>query len=163
MDPISLIIAQVNATATEAVNQTTTRHKSTPEGMMTAYFSLVVMALLPIVIGAYRSVEHHMNQRQRREELGEQPETMSSRDAMMFPLIASGALFGLYLLFRVSVLWLVILDSFLISLQYFCPDFFQGVHQSPHDRLFRHPRCNCNVQLVFPHFTPMEALVHQKH
>lgn len=102
MDTINLMIAQVNSSVTEAVNQTSTRPKSTPEGMMTAYCSLVVMALLPIVIGAYRSVEHHLNQRQRREELGEQPETMTSKDAMMFPIIASGALFGLYLLFRVS-------------------------------------------------------------
>ena len=113
MDPISLIIAQVNVTVAEAVNQTSqtnsTRPKPTPEGMMTAYCSLVIMALLPIVIGAFRSVEHHMNQRQRNEESGEQPETMTSKDAMMFPLIASGALFGLYLLFRVSILRLVTL------------------------------------------------------
>lgn len=99
---MNFIIAQANSTVAESVNQNATRTKSTPEGMMTAYFSLVVMALLPIVIGSYRSVAHHRNQRQRKEELGEQPETMTSKDAMMFPLIASGALFGLYLLFMVS-------------------------------------------------------------
>lgn len=96
------VVAQANSTVAEVVNQNATRTKSTPEGMMTAYLSLVVMALLPIVIGSYRSVAHHRNQRQRKEELGEQPETMTSKDAMMFPLIASGALFGLYLLFMVS-------------------------------------------------------------
>lgn len=32
---------------------------------------------------------------------GEAPETMTSKDAMMFPIIASCALFGLYILFRV--------------------------------------------------------------
>ena len=32
----------------------------------------------------------------------EKPETMSHKDAAMFPLIASAALFGLYLFFKVS-------------------------------------------------------------
>lgn len=33
----------------------------------------------------------------------QQPEKMSAKDAMMFPVIASCALFGLYLLFHVSI------------------------------------------------------------
>lgn len=36
------------------------------------------------------------------QESGEKPETMSHKDAAMFPLIASAALFGLYLFFQVS-------------------------------------------------------------
>jgi len=35
------------------------------------------------------------------QESGEQPESMSSKDAAMFPLIASATLFGLYLFFQV--------------------------------------------------------------
>jgi len=36
---------------------------STPEGMALAYGSLVVMALVPIVIGSFRSVRHHKEQK----------------------------------------------------------------------------------------------------
>lgn len=35
------------------------------------------------------------------EDGGERPETMSHKDAAMFPLIASCALFGLYIFFQV--------------------------------------------------------------
>jgi len=34
------------------------------------------------------------------QESGEQTETMSSKDAAMFPLMASATLFGLYVFFR---------------------------------------------------------------
>ena len=37
---------------------TGTKQPSTPEGMALAYGSLVVMALFPIFIGAFRSVRH---------------------------------------------------------------------------------------------------------
>lgn len=62
-----------------------------------AYVSLTLMALLPIFIGAFRSVKHHREQK----ESGEKPETMSRKDAAMFPIIASGALFGLYIIFKI--------------------------------------------------------------
>lgn len=55
------------------------------------------MALLPIFFGSLRSVKHHKEQK----ESGEKPETMSHKDAAMFPLIASAALFGLYLFFKI--------------------------------------------------------------
>ena len=49
------------ANATAAVNETaknaTGRAAATPEGMMVAYSSLVVMALLPIFFGSFRSVK----------------------------------------------------------------------------------------------------------
>ncbi|KAI1291097.1 Minor histocompatibility antigen H13 [Halotydeus destructor] len=77
-----------------------TKPKSTPEGMMVAYVSLVVMALLPIWVGAFKSVRHHESQKKSLKETGEQPETMTSKDAMMFPLVASCALFGLYIFFK---------------------------------------------------------------
>lgn len=41
----------------------TARPPSTPEGMAIAYGSLVLMALVPILIGAFRSVRHHKEQK----------------------------------------------------------------------------------------------------
>ena len=48
----------------EAVNNATGKTPSTPEGMAVAYGSLVVMALLPIFFGSFRSVKHHNEQAQ---------------------------------------------------------------------------------------------------
>lgn len=57
---VNTIVAQAteNLTAENATN-TTGKGPSTPEGMAMAYGSLVVMALLPIFFGSYRSVHHH--------------------------------------------------------------------------------------------------------
>lgn len=108
MDFLGRIILQVNETVAEAVKVDDApadagkiKFKSTPEGMLTAYVSLVVMALVPIVIGAYKSVQHHRTQKEESKKSGEAVETMTSKDAMMFPVIASCALFGLYILFRI--------------------------------------------------------------
>jgi len=87
-----LLGAQNNIT-----NGTTGRIPATKEGMFLAYGSLVIMALLPILLGAFRSVTHHREQK----ASGEKPDTMTHKDAAMFPLIASGALFGLYLFFQI--------------------------------------------------------------
>lgn len=65
--------------------------------MAIAYGSLVIMALFPIFYGAYRSVKHQIEQKNSNEK----PETMSQKDAMMFPLIASVSLFGIYLVFKI--------------------------------------------------------------
>lgn len=46
-----------------ASTNATGRTPSTPEGMAIAYGSLVIMALLPILIGAFRSVRHHKEQK----------------------------------------------------------------------------------------------------
>lgn len=84
----------------ESVNASanaTARVPSTPEGMAIAYGSLVIMALVPILIGAFRSVRHHKEQK----ESGEKPDTMTQKDAAMFPIIASCALFGLYIFFQI--------------------------------------------------------------
>lgn len=70
---------------------------STPEGMAVAYGSLVIMAMLPIVFGSIRSVKLH----KMKKESGEKAETMSKKDAMFFPIIASCALFGLYMFFKI--------------------------------------------------------------
>ncbi|XP_013403402.1 minor histocompatibility antigen H13-like [Lingula anatina] len=75
----------------------TAKIPATPEGMAVAYGSLVLMALLPIFFGSLRSVRYHKEQK----ESGEKPETMSSKDAAMFPIIASCTLLGLYIFFKI--------------------------------------------------------------
>ncbi|XP_015768338.1 PREDICTED: minor histocompatibility antigen H13-like, partial [Acropora digitifera] len=83
-----------------AVNETaknaTSRVPATPEGMLVAYASLVLMALLPIFFGSFRSVKFLTEQKRN----GETPESMTSRDAAMFPIIASVTLLGLYIFFK---------------------------------------------------------------
>ncbi|XP_011497065.1 PREDICTED: minor histocompatibility antigen H13 [Ceratosolen solmsi marchali] len=74
---------------------------STPEGMAIAYGSLVIMAILPIFFGSYRSVKHHKEQQKKFEISGEKPGIMTQKDAAMFPFISSMALFGLYIFFQV--------------------------------------------------------------
>lgn len=69
--------------------------------MIIAYGSLVVMALIPIFLGSFRSVDSQKEQKDNHERTGERPETMTQKDAMMFPLIASCALFGLYMIFNI--------------------------------------------------------------
>jgi len=58
-EPVAEVI-QENITA---ANNASARVPSTPEGMAIAYGSLVLMALFPIVIGAFRSVSHHKEQK----------------------------------------------------------------------------------------------------
>jgi minor histocompatibility antigen H13 len=84
----------------EAVNGTA-KVPATQEGMIIAYGSLVVMALIPILLGSFRSVDSQKEQKENHEKTGERPETMTQKDAMMFPLIASCALFGLYMIFNI--------------------------------------------------------------
>jgi minor histocompatibility antigen H13 len=83
-----------------ATNATNAKIPSTPEGMAIAYGSLVIMALLPIFFGAFRSVKSHKEMKENSARTGEKPETMTQKDAAMFPIIASCALFGLYLFFQ---------------------------------------------------------------
>jgi minor histocompatibility antigen H13 len=52
-----------NENVTEFASNTTTRIPATTEGMAVAYGSLVIMALLPIFFGAFRSVKHHKEQK----------------------------------------------------------------------------------------------------
>lgn len=55
-----------------AVNGTGSSGKppSTPEGMALAYGSLVVMALIPIFCGSFRSVKHQQQQKVNRKAIG---------------------------------------------------------------------------------------------
>lgn len=50
-------------TTAEAVKNVTERIPATPEGMAVAYGSLVIMAMLPIFFGAFRSVRYHREQK----------------------------------------------------------------------------------------------------
>ena len=85
----------------DIVNGTTGKIPATPEGMAVAYGSLVIMAVVPIFLGAFRSVKSHREQKEEAKKTGEAPETMTRKDAMMFPVVASCALFGLYVFFQV--------------------------------------------------------------
>lgn len=78
-------------------NGTTKGVPSTPEGMLIAYSSLFLMALIPVFIGSFKSIKYQEAQK----AAGEPIETMSSRDAAIFPIIASCALFGLYIVFKI--------------------------------------------------------------
>nr|BAN21195.1 signal peptide peptidase [Riptortus pedestris] len=82
---------------TDIKNNSMGRLPVTTEGMAVAYGSLIIMALFPIFFGSIRSVKHHKEQK----ESGEKPETMTQKDAAMFPIIASAALFGLYIFFQI--------------------------------------------------------------
>ncbi|ESP05189.1 hypothetical protein LOTGIDRAFT_102125 [Lottia gigantea] len=87
----------INATFNETAANGTAKVPATPEGMAMAYTSLFLMAILPIFFGSFRSVKYHKEQK----ESGEKPETMSSKDAAMFPVIASCTLFGIYIVFQI--------------------------------------------------------------
>ncbi|MGH0124500.1 UNVERIFIED_CONTAM: hypothetical protein FKN15_077185 [Acipenser sinensis] len=91
-------IDSLNATdsnGTDSTNATVAKFVSTPEGTALAYGSLVLMALLPIFFGALRSVNCAKG-----KNSSDMPETITSRDAARFPIIASCTLFGLYLFFK---------------------------------------------------------------
>ncbi|KAM6925395.1 minor histocompatibility antigen H13 isoform 2-T2 [Xenentodon cancila] len=92
------VLEALNATdsnGTEALNATV-KFVATPQGTALAYGSLVFMALLPIFFGALRSVTCSKS-----KNSADMPETITSRDAARFPIIASCTLFGLYLFFKV--------------------------------------------------------------
>ncbi|XP_041060641.1 minor histocompatibility antigen H13 isoform X1 [Carcharodon carcharias] len=94
--PDSAINATLNDTEAAAATAAGTKFVATPEGSAVAYGSLVVMALLPIFFGALRSVSCAKS-----KNSSDMPETITSRDAARFPIIASCTLFGLYLFFKI--------------------------------------------------------------
>ncbi|CAH0394892.1 unnamed protein product [Bemisia tabaci] len=101
MDITNFIINQAKETLTEAepaedVNPNR-KVPASPEGMAIAYVSLLIMAIFPIFFGSFRSVKHHES----KKASGETPELMSKKDALVFPLIASAALLGLYIFFKI--------------------------------------------------------------
>lgn len=89
------VVNFVNQNLTNGTNETE-KFKATPEGLILAYSSLVIMALIPIIIGSFKSVKHQKKQ----QESGEEIETMSTKEALLFPVIASCTLFGIYIVFQ---------------------------------------------------------------
>ena len=77
----------IEETIVETAKNVSTKVPATPEGMAVAYGSLVVMALLPIYFGAFRSIKSYEEQKKQGEKTGEKPETMTQKDAYMFPFI----------------------------------------------------------------------------
>jgi hypothetical protein len=53
--------AEVNLT--NGTGNVTATFKATPEGLLIAYSSLVFMALVPIIVGSFRSVKHQHKQK----------------------------------------------------------------------------------------------------
>ncbi|XP_031549797.1 minor histocompatibility antigen H13-like isoform X2 [Actinia tenebrosa] len=90
-------LANITAAANETAKNATGRAAATPEGLFTAYCGLIIMALLPIFFGSFRSVKAVIQQK----ESGEKPESMTPKDAAMFPIIASCTLLGLYIFFKI--------------------------------------------------------------
>jgi len=69
--------------------------------------SIFFMALFPIYVGSYRALNRRGkfvlegNSYTFKKKSDNKGESMSSQDAYMFPIIGSGVLFGLYMLFRI--------------------------------------------------------------
>ena len=87
-------LAQAAENASEAKE---VKFQATTSGLVTAYASILIMSVIPIIFGSFSSAQQQKSQK----DNGEQTETMSTKDAMMFPLIASCALFGLYVVFKI--------------------------------------------------------------
>ncbi|XP_043252687.1 minor histocompatibility antigen H13 [Colletes gigas] len=98
---VNEVVAQACDTVKENSNPTMERIPSTPEGMAIAYGSLIIMAILPIFFGSFRAVKHHKEMKEQYERSGGQPDTMSRREAVIFPIISSFTLISLYLLYKI--------------------------------------------------------------
>uniref|UniRef100_T1JK34 Minor histocompatibility antigen H13 n=1 Tax=Strigamia maritima TaxID=126957 RepID=T1JK34_STRMM len=61
-DVLNDTAAQLKENLTESAQNATTKPQATAEGMALAYGSLLIMAVLPIFFGAFRSVKHHKEQ-----------------------------------------------------------------------------------------------------
>lgn len=64
------IIQQANGSQQDTVVNATAgsiKFKSTTGGILLAYGSLVIMALIPVVVGSYKSIAHHRRQKKMSE------------------------------------------------------------------------------------------------
>lgn len=96
-DALGKIFIKQNLTSLSNGTNETEKFKATPEGLFLAYSSLVIMALIPIILGSFKSVHHQRKQ----QESGEEIETMSTKEALLFPVIASVTLFSIYVIFQI--------------------------------------------------------------
>ena len=89
----------ISGTINETLDKSnvTSKEPASIEGQAIAYLALVLMAVFPIFIGAFRSVKYLEKQ----HAAGEKLETITRKDALKFPIIASGVLFGIYIFFKV--------------------------------------------------------------
>eukprot|EP01125_Pyxidicula_operculata_P010054 TRINITY_DN330_c0_g1_i1.p1 TRINITY_DN330_c0_g1~~TRINITY_DN330_c0_g1_i1.p1 ORF type:complete len:502 (-),score=168.95 TRINITY_DN330_c0_g1_i1:56-1537(-) len=78
------------------VNNTATANVLTPD-LALAYTAIVTMAVIPIYLGSFMSIT---KTKTTDKDGKEEKEIMTKKDAYMFPVIGSGVLIGLYLLFR---------------------------------------------------------------
>lgn len=105
-DPVAAVtpshLEDAITTAAPDLANSTAKFTPTTEGMACAYMSIMVMALVPIFVGSFKSIKHQVDTRAKCRETGEQAETMTDRDAAMFPIIASCALFSFYILIKLS-------------------------------------------------------------
>lgn len=85
-------LEQFETVSDEIVKNVTGRAAASGEGLALAYFSLFMMATVPIFWGSFRSVIYHKTSK----ENGEKIEKMTTKDVYMFPLMASAMLFGIY-------------------------------------------------------------------
>ena len=62
---VETLVQQVVENLTNGTNGTndTERFKATSEGLFLAYSSLVLMALIPVVVGSFKSVKHQKSQK----------------------------------------------------------------------------------------------------
>lgn len=91
----SLVVDELLINATNKTSEPS--FKASPEGLFLAYSSLAIMALIPIIVGSFKSVKHQSTQKSSGEEI----ETMSTKEALLFPVVASCTLFGIYLVFQI--------------------------------------------------------------
>ena len=138
IDPVE-DTASLNDSLNETATNGTGREVATVQGLVVAYTLMFTMALVPIFIGSLRSVQYHYNLRVRNalslnllssvpllmQKKGERPEErIRMRDAAMFPFFASGALFGLYIVFKVCIVHdLFVTLSDRLSLSCYCSTF----------------------------------------
>lgn len=52
-----------NVTTNETAKNSTGREAATPQGLLVAYSSLIIMAVVPIFFGSVRSVLHYRRQK----------------------------------------------------------------------------------------------------
>jgi minor histocompatibility antigen H13 len=86
---LALVVRGEDVNATDPVPASSPTTPSTD--LYLAYLALILMAVLPIWVGSIRALQS-----------GEQSEQLTSNDAWMFPVYGSGALFGLYILFKLK-------------------------------------------------------------
>ena len=73
-------------------NATSVGDVSDETGFFLAYGALFIMAVVPIYIGSWTSLGKK-----------QEAQTITHKEAAMFPIYASAALFGLYLVFKVFI------------------------------------------------------------